>query len=1179
MGRLIRAFTFLLLAAASVATVHAQVVFSESFESNDVGVFPAGWTLDNTGDVIHVVSSPVHSGVRALRMKGAQNLSAQISRSVSHSGDFVLDFYVLLPDTGSPNEYLGMVAYQNVGAKFALGSSLSTAVIYSDNVADGISVPTNIWHHVTIEVDADNFVKRMTVEGYDPISFPTNAYSWYDLEIQTGSTNTTFASRLFYVDSVSISTATLNYPPGSPGLSSPSNNSTGLNSPIYTYWNSVSGASGYHVQIATDSTFATGVLVNDTTLTSTNRTNGIPPLLVNTTHYWRVRAKNANGWGPWSMVWRFKTVEPPAAPSLSSPANNAVLYDLDEIYHSWGFTSGASGYHLIVATDSAFTNIVLNDSLLTSTSRTVPFPPLAYNTTYYWKVRAVGAAGWGPFSSFRTYRTLPPPDVSLSTPSNNATLTSSPAAFSWYVNWPNSADSFRVQIASDTGFTNIVIDTVLTIDDMDVALSRFAPGATYYWRARGHNGGGWGPYAARRAFTVTNVPVAPTLSSPSNGATTGGFTIFLDWFLSAGSATSYEVQIASDDAFTNVVQTLTPTSSNGNATVPPLASGTKYYWRVRAQNIMGWSAYSSVWNFTTLSTPAIPIITAPAPGSRDLTGNIWFNWTATPGKDSTHIQVTTSDPNAPARVLSAAGTTNILDFYVLYYDDWYFNATQQFGHNAFFWVRMREHNDAGWGEFCPWADYSTQRPPEPPTLLYPFNGAQGVPFINTPFVAGANSIDNVISNVSVFEGTSTSGPLVGTFDLQQPYYHPNFLTGDLPILVANQSYTAVISAANDAGTINGTPITFMTADPFPLITCVMDVDDDQGGQLELDFNGSALDGNGLNGLFVNPPSGPPIPIGDLFGGSSGGPPPFGLVTDYTIVRVHDRSTSWGQQQLGRITKKVEALEPRLQSAFAVLDSAHLYDPLKSFGALGEPFYRTIVETMRDSGANRSYWERYLVIAHHSSGQQFRSKVDSGYSVDNLAPAPPGGGAAAPDGGSMRVTWTANTEADLADYKVYRSNQPGQDVRLMTPVASVVEPRYVDANPLPDAVSYYYIVARDKNDNLSEPALIVANKVTGVEALGGVPTEYSLSQNYPNPFNPSTTIRFGVPFRSRVVVQIANTLGQVVETLTQDEFNAGFYGIQWEARVPSGTYLYRIVATSLDDQSQTFTAIKKMVLIK
>ena len=60
----------------------------------------------------------------------------------------------------------------------------------------------------------------------------------------------------------------------------------------------------------------------------------------------------------------------------------------------------------------------------------------------------------------------------------------------------------------------------------------------------------------------------------------------------------------------------------------------------------------------------------------------------------------------------------------------------------------------------------------------------------------------------------------------------------------------------------------------------------------------------------------------------------------------------------------------------------------------------------------------------------------------------------------------------------------------------------------------------------------------VEVTVSAPKIFSLEQNYPNPFNPSTTIRFGVPNRSRVRIEIINTLGQRISTLVNEERDAG-----------------------------------------
>ena len=105
-------------------------------------------------------------------------------------------------------------------------------------------------------------------------------------------------------------------------------------------------------------------------------------------------------------------------------------------------------------------------------------------------------------------------------------------------------------------------------------------------------------------------------------------------------------------------------------------------------------------------------------------------------------------------------------------------------------------------------------------------------------------------------------------------------------------------------------------------------------------------------------------------------------------------------------------------------------------------------------------------------------------------------------------------------------------------------------------------------------------VTGVSEFSSeTPHSYRLAQNYPNPFNPSTTIRFAVPNRSFVLLEIVNTLGEHVTTLVNGELNTGFHEVTWNANVCSGIYFCRIIATSTDDPGSSFVEVKKMLLMR
>jgi hypothetical protein len=99
--------------------------------------------------------------------------------------------------------------------------------------------------------------------------------------------------------------------------------------------------------------------------------------------------------------------------------------------------------------------------------------------------------------------------------------------------------------------------------------------------------------------------------------------------------------------------------------------------------------------------------------------------------------------------------------------------------------------------------------------------------------------------------------------------------------------------------------------------------------------------------------------------------------------------------------------------------------------------------------------------------------------------------------------------------------------------------------------------------------------TGQEAVveAEVPDSYQLGAAYPNPFNPTTRIAYALPVESSVRLEVFNVLGQRVKGLVDGVQSAGFKTAMWDGRneagqaVPSGTYLYRIVADDFVDSKQ------------
>ncbi len=113
----------------------------------------------------------------------------------------------------------------------------------------------------------------------------------------------------------------------------------------------------------------------------------------------------------------------------------------------------------------------------------------------------------------------------------------------------------------------------------------------------------------------------------------------------------------------------------------------------------------------------------------------------------------------------------------------------------------------------------------------------------------------------------------------------------------------------------------------------------------------------------------------------------------------------------------------------------------------------------------------------------------------------------------------------------------------------------------------------ENNNLGWAPAIALGLPTGVQTTEELPHEFTLYQSYPNPFNPIATIRFELPYSTKVSLKVFDMLGQEIETLIDEFKNAGNYSVQFSgSRLASGIYFYQL-------KTEAFIETKKMVLMK
>lgn len=169
-----------------------------------------------------------------------------------------------------------------------------------------------------------------------------------------------------------------------------------------------------------------------------------------------------------------------------------------------------------------------------------------------------------------------------------------------------------------------------------------------------------------------------------------------------------------------------------------------------------------------------------------------------------------------------------------------------------------------------------------------------------------------------------------------------------------------------------------------------------------------------------------------------------------------------------------------------------------------------------------------------------------------------------------VEWATATETNNYGFYIERSldNVNFEEIGFVKGAGdSEYENAYSYTDKETDDVGvYYYRLKQVDFDGTYEFSSVISASIKA-------PNSYSLYQAYPNPFNPSATIKFDLKESGLVKLTVYNSLGQVVNTLINNELDAGQHDIMFNAaRLASGIYFYKLEVNG-------FTAVKKMMLIK
>ena len=350
------------------------------------------------------------------------------------STDNGTSFGPLPPDTTSP-PLTGSITvafdpeFSNNRAIYAAsetpGEGIYRFTLGTSTVWEGIDSPAGgMLRQLEVSAEGTLYATNFKTEGgiercLNPTYSPGPTFETVTRGLDEGATLTKLwlqGNRLWSIDTTNIKLMTFTDSLTLPiTLTAPADQAQGVGtiiddtiSDVSLDWETLEGATKYEWQLDDDTDFSSApALFEGNTKASSSR---LPVLELATTYYWRVRATEPV-LSPWSDKWSFTTamVSEAAGPELISPEAGATGISLRPLFQ-WSAVAGAEGYELIVSTEASLDNPIIlkiDDYALPDTAWECNIA-LDYDTTYYWKVRAVSSETYSAWSEVGTFTTKQP---------------------------------------------------------------------------------------------------------------------------------------------------------------------------------------------------------------------------------------------------------------------------------------------------------------------------------------------------------------------------------------------------------------------------------------------------------------------------------------------------------------------------------------------------------------------------------------------------------------------------------------------------------------------------------------------------------------------------------------------------------------------------------------------------
>jgi hypothetical protein len=370
-------------------------------------------------------------------------------------------------------------------------------------------------------------------------------------------------------------------------------------------WSSVSGATGYRLDVSPNSSFSTYVAGYQNLNVGNMISRSVTGLNASTTYYYRVRAYNISGTSGNSNVVSVTTLSPTGPPvAITNPATLIASFSATlngsvdphglttTVYFQYGTTTSYGSTTLSqIKTGNTYQNMTANLSNLTA------------STTYHFRLVATNSAGTR-YGTDRTFTTLTPTGPPVVITNAASLIASFSATLNGTVDPHGLTTTVYFQYGTTTSYgltTAIQTKTGNTYQNVAASISGLTASTTYHFRIVATNGGGT-RYGSDRTFTTlsaTGAPVVitnPATNIATNTATLNGTvnphglttTVYFQYGTTAAYGHTSAPQSKAGNAYQNV-----------SASISGLTALTTYHFRIVGTNNSG-TTYGGDRTFTTL---------------------------------------------------------------------------------------------------------------------------------------------------------------------------------------------------------------------------------------------------------------------------------------------------------------------------------------------------------------------------------------------------------------------------------------------------------------------------------------------------------------------------------------------------------------------------------------------------